>query len=95
MNSLPSTAAAAPGGRIVVNSLADVVANDGSCTLREAIVAANSDRASITLAGEGAAGPGSNEAHKVQSQVKDGATKDTVIAALEARIAELEAAPAP
>ena len=48
----PSASAAEPGNRIVVNSLADVVANDGSCTLREAITAANSDRASGTLAGD-------------------------------------------
>ena len=57
----PAAVAAAPGSRIVVNSLADVVANDGSCTLREAIAAANSDRASGTLAGECAAGSGSDQ----------------------------------
>jgi CSLREA domain-containing protein len=45
---------------IVVNSAADVVADDGQCTLREAIIAANSDTASGATAGECAAGSGSD-----------------------------------
>ncbi|MEO8136628.1 MAG: CSLREA domain-containing protein, partial [Betaproteobacteria bacterium] len=43
---------------ISVNSIADVVANDGQCTLREAIIAANSNTASGAAAGECAAGQG-------------------------------------
>jgi CSLREA domain-containing protein len=43
---------------IVVNSTADVAADDGQCTLREAIVAANTDTASGAVAGECAAGNG-------------------------------------
>ena len=41
---------------IVVNSNADIQANDGVCTLREAIIAANIDARSGTRAGECAAG---------------------------------------
>ena len=41
---------------IVVNSSADTVADDGVCTLREAITAANSDTASGATAGECAGG---------------------------------------
>jgi CSLREA domain-containing protein/uncharacterized repeat protein (TIGR01451 family) len=41
---------------ITVNSTADVVANDGQCTLREAIVAANTNTSSGAMAGECAAG---------------------------------------
>ena len=41
---------------ITVNSIADTAANDGVCTLREAITAANSNTASGALAGECAAG---------------------------------------
>lgn len=48
-----STAVAIP---IVVNSAADVIADDGSCTLREAIVAANANLPSGTLPGECAGG---------------------------------------
>src|SRR5689334_9821322 len=40
------------GGSITVNSTADTVANDGQCTLREAITAANTDTASGAAAGE-------------------------------------------
>ena len=43
---------------IVVNSTADTVANDGQCTLREAIVAANTNTALGDAAGECAAGAG-------------------------------------
>lgn len=48
---------AAPGD-IVVNSLADVVANDGQCTLREAIIAANADTVSGSSPNECLAGSG-------------------------------------
>jgi CSLREA domain-containing protein len=47
-------------GIIVVNSDADTVADDGFCTLREAITAANSDTASGATAGECAAGSGAD-----------------------------------
>ncbi len=47
-------------GNIVVNTDADTVADDGVCTLREAITAANSDTASGATAGECAAGAGAN-----------------------------------
>lgn len=46
---------------ITVNSVADVSANDGSCTLREAIVAAKNAVASGAAAGECVAGAGSND----------------------------------
>lgn len=49
-------AAAAGGSTITVNSTADVAANDGQCTLREAIIAANTNTASGAAAGECAAG---------------------------------------
>jgi CSLREA domain-containing protein len=45
---------------IVVNSDADIVADDGFCTLREAITAANSDSASGATFGECAAGVGAD-----------------------------------
>src|SRR5579862_3082517 len=44
---------------ITVNSTADVAADDGSCTLREAIVAANTNMASGATVGECAAGEAS------------------------------------
>ncbi len=50
----PVPAAHAAG--IVVNSTADVIADDGECTLREAIIAANTNTASGATAGECAAG---------------------------------------
>ena len=43
---------------IVVNSSADTVADDGFCTLREAITAANTDTASGAMLGECSAGSG-------------------------------------
>ena len=59
---LPALALAAPlAPRIVVNSLADSVADDGACTLREAVAAANSNRASGSMAGECAAGTDSDQ----------------------------------
>ena len=45
---------------ITVNSLADVAANDGACTLSEAITAANTDTASGAAVGECAAGAGAD-----------------------------------
>src|SRR5215471_12845789 len=41
---------------ITVNSTNDIQANDGQCTLREAIIAANTNTASGGMAGECAAG---------------------------------------
>ena len=52
--SLASMACAAT--TIIVNSTADVVANDGHCTMREAIGAANNNVASGGMSGECAAG---------------------------------------
>lgn len=51
-----AAAAIATGATITVNSTADVAANDGQCTLREAIIAANTNTASGAMAGECAAG---------------------------------------
>ena len=48
--------AAARAATITVNSTADTAANDGVCTLREAITAANTNTASGAAAGECAAG---------------------------------------
>jgi CSLREA domain-containing protein len=49
-------AGAAYGNTITVNSAADVAADDGQCTLREAIIASNANTASGAMAGECAAG---------------------------------------
>lgn len=49
-------AAAAVPAPIVVNSLGDVAADDGACTLREAILAGNTNAASGAMAGECIAG---------------------------------------
>jgi len=54
------TGASALAATITVNSNADTVANDGVCTLREAIIAANTDTASGGAAGECAAGSGTD-----------------------------------
>ncbi len=49
------------GTTITVNSTLDVIdANDGKCTLREAVIAANSDTASGVTAGECPAGAGAD-----------------------------------
>jgi len=45
---------------ITVNSTADVAANDGACTFREALIAANTDTASGALPGECGAGAGAD-----------------------------------
>jgi CSLREA domain-containing protein len=47
---------AAGAATITVNGTADTTANDGVCTLREAIIAANTNTPSGTMAGECAAG---------------------------------------
>ncbi len=51
-----SVALAAQAATITVNSTSDAAANDGLCTLREAIAAANNNTASGAAAGECAAG---------------------------------------
>ena len=53
---VPAALAITLGNVITVNSLVDVAANDGVCTLREAITAANANTASGAAAGECAAG---------------------------------------
>jgi CSLREA domain-containing protein len=54
---------AALGATITVNSTADTQSNDGKCTLREAILSANTDSASGAAAGECAAGSGTDAIH--------------------------------
>src|SRR6266542_1471200 len=54
--SLCLTAATAGASTIVVNSAADTVANDGLCTLREALNSANTNTASGATPGECIAG---------------------------------------
>jgi CSLREA domain-containing protein len=54
---LPGAAAAAP---ITVNGTGDTAANDGTCTLREAITSANTNTASGAMAGECPAGGSSD-----------------------------------
>ncbi len=54
----PATVAHAAA--ITVNSTADVIADDGQCTLREAVTAANTDAASGAAPGECAAGSGAD-----------------------------------
>jgi len=53
---LTSPSALAQSAAILVNSLADDAYNDSECTLREAIIAANTDTASGAMAGECSAG---------------------------------------
>ncbi|MEO8133896.1 MAG: CSLREA domain-containing protein, partial [Betaproteobacteria bacterium] len=53
---LALTTSATLAATIVVNSAADVAANDGQCTLREAITSANTNTVSGALPGECAAG---------------------------------------
>jgi CSLREA domain-containing protein len=55
-----SPARPAHAATITVNSTADVIADDGQCTLREAITAANSDTASGSTEGECDAGSGAD-----------------------------------
>jgi CSLREA domain-containing protein len=72
--SLPASAWAVD---ITVNSTGDTAANDGTCTLREAIVAANANTASGGMAGECAAG-GTTDAIKF-SGAFDGQVADSTI----------------
>lgn len=51
-----ASAAAGQAATITVNSIADTTADDGACTLREAITAANTDTASGAVGGECSAG---------------------------------------
>jgi CSLREA domain-containing protein len=64
--SLPASASAAT---ITVNSTGDTSANDGSCVLREAIVAANTNAASGAMAGECAAGQASPTADAIEFSI--------------------------
>jgi CSLREA domain-containing protein len=57
-SSAPRPAPALAG--IIVNSTSEAAANDGLCTLREAITSANSDTASGAASGECAAGAGAD-----------------------------------
>jgi CSLREA domain-containing protein len=54
------TATPFPPTDIIINSTADTIANDGVCTLREAITAANADQPSGTMSGECRAGDGAD-----------------------------------
>lgn len=54
------TAAPVAAASLTVNSTNDTVADDGECTLREAIIAANTDTASGATVGECAAGSGAD-----------------------------------
>jgi CSLREA domain-containing protein len=56
-------ARAAPAATITVNGTGDTSANDGKCTLHEAILAANNDAASGAAAGECIAGSGTDLIH--------------------------------
>jgi CSLREA domain-containing protein len=53
-------ATAASAATITVNGTANLSANDGACTLREAIIAANTDSGSGAAAGECSAGAGTD-----------------------------------
>src|SRR5438874_223786 len=55
-----ASAPATPTSTITVNSTSPAIADDGSCTLPEAIISANTDMASGTMAGECAAGSGAD-----------------------------------
>jgi CSLREA domain-containing protein len=54
------TLSARAGTTITVSTTADAVADDGECSLREAIAAANTDSPSGSSAGECPAGSGSD-----------------------------------
>lgn len=54
------TTPARAGTTLTVSSTADIRANDGKCTLREAIIAANTDSSSGAAAGECPAGSGAD-----------------------------------
>ncbi|MBA3711435.1 MAG: tandem-95 repeat protein [Pyrinomonadaceae bacterium] len=55
-----SASASVQAATLTVNSVADVTADDGQCTLREAITAANTDAASGAASGECVAGSGTD-----------------------------------
>jgi CSLREA domain-containing protein len=57
---LPLVTSPARAATILVTGTADVLADDGQCTLREAIIAANSDTPSGLASGECVAGSGSD-----------------------------------
>lgn len=59
-HAVAKTLSAPSGGTITVNSYLDVLANDSTCTLREAILAANTDTASGMAFGECLAGSGAD-----------------------------------
>ena len=71
---LPVSAAAAP---ITVNSIVDTAANDGNCTLREAIGSANTNTASGAMAGECAAG-GAGDVIGFSADPFNGQVADTI-----------------
>lgn len=58
---VPLVARVNAASTITVNSTADNQANDGACTLREAIIASNTDTASGAAVGECAAGSGAGD----------------------------------
>nr|MBA3711323.1 tandem-95 repeat protein [Pyrinomonadaceae bacterium] len=55
-----SASASVQAATLTVNSVVDITANDGRCTLREAITAANTDTSSGGVAGECVAGSGTD-----------------------------------
>ena len=73
------TASAASAATITVNSTADVAADDGVCTLREAITAANTNAASGATVGECAAGSGTDS---IQFNIGSGTPTIVMTAAL-------------
>lgn len=58
---IAATATSASAAQITVNNNLDITADDGLCTIREAIVAANTDTASGATGGECVAGAGADE----------------------------------
>jgi CSLREA domain-containing protein len=73
---LPDTASAAT--TIMVNSSSDIVANDGECTLREAIISSNTDAISGGAAGECAAGSGAGDIIEFDITSNEGAGPHTI-----------------
>jgi len=62
LSAVPRVRTSAQSTLIIVNSSEDSIANDGKCTLREAIIAANENAASGTAVGECVAGkPGKDQ----------------------------------
>ena len=56
----PAAQAVVAATTITVNTTEDAIGNDGRCSLREAVIAANRDIASGALAGECLAGSGAD-----------------------------------